>query len=338
MGFLSMFYRIFLLCYDCFVIVCLLLSHIYNKLLYFGHMNHNKYLIVVGGPTAVGKTSTSIALANSLGCDIISADSRQFYREMKVGTAKPTTEEQAQAKHHFIDSLSITEEYSVGKFETDTLDLLNSLFQKNTHCILTGGSGLYLNAIINGLDKFPAIDASFRQTLNQELDENGLFSLVKELEKSDPTYFAKVDKNNPQRVIRALEVTRATNKPFSSFLRKSPVKRPFNILPFKIEMDRESLYERINLRVDLMLKEGLKEEALSLYPQRALNALRTVGYSEWFDHFDGLIDETTAISLIKRNTRRYAKRQITWFKNQGDYKGFEQGAHIVERMLDALPR
>ncbi len=296
-------------------------------------MNSSKYLIVVGGPTAVGKTSTTIDLANTLGCDVISADSRQFYREMSIGTAKPTPEEQSQAKHHFIDSLSIAEDYSVGKFETDTLSLLHRLFKDNEHCILTGGSGLYLNAIINGLDKFPEIDPSYRDALNIEIEEKGLQVLVDELEKADPEYFAKVDQNNPHRIIRALEVIRATQKPFSSFLRKAPVKRPFKILPLKIEMDRERLYERINQRVGIMMKQGLKAEAHALFPQRHLNALRTVGYSEWFDHFEGLTDEITAVELIKRNTRRYAKRQITWFNNQGDYQGVAQGEEALDQIM-----
>lgn len=299
-------------------------------------MNHSKYLIVVGGPTAVGKTRTTISLANLLSCDIISADSRQFYREMSIGTAKPTPEEQSQAKHHFVDSLSITEDYSVGRFESDTLNLLDRLFEDNDHCILTGGSGLYLNAIINGLDKFPEIDPSFRDTLNMEMEERGLQALVDELEKADPGYFNKVDQNNPHRIIRALEVIRATQKPFSSFLRQAPVIRPFKILPLKIEMDRERLYERINLRVDIMMKQGLKAEAHSLHPHRHLNALRTVGYSEWFDHFEGLTDEITAVELIKRNTRRYAKRQITWFKNQGTYQGVNQGEDAVDQMMSIL--
>lgn len=313
-----------------------MISYKYNKLLYIEVMNHSKYLIVVGGPTAVGKTSTTIALAQELGCDIISADSRQFYREMSVGTAKPSSEEQSQAKHHFIDSLSITDDYSVGKFETDTLSLLHKLFQENDYCILTGGSGLFLNAIMNGLDKFPDIDPSFRETLNEELQNKGLPALIEELEKEDPEYFIKVDQNNPHRIIRALEVIRATKQPFSSFLRKAPVKRPFKIIALKIEMDRAQLYDRINRRVDIMMKQGLKEEARALHPQRHLNALRTVGYSEWFDNFEGLIDEITAIELIKRNTRRYAKRQITWFKNQGDYKGIAQGEQAVAQMMSYI--
>lgn len=299
-------------------------------------MIRSKYLLVVGGPTAVGKTSSTITLANRLECDIISADSRQFYREMSIGTAKPSPEELSQAKHHFIDSLSITDDYSVGKFEMDAIHLLDQLFENNDHCILTGGSGLYLNAIINGLDKFPEIHPSFREELNEEIAHHGIMPLVTELEKSDPEYFTKVDQNNPHRIIRALEVIRATQKPFSSFLRKEPIKRPFKILPLKIEMEREQLYDRINLRVDTMIKQGLREEAKSLYPQKHLNALRTVGYSEWFDHFDGLTDAFTAIELIKRNTRRYAKRQITWFKNQGDYQGVAQGDQAVEQMMAFL--
>lgn len=299
-------------------------------------MIHDKYLIVVGGPTAVGKTSTTIALANQLNCDIISADSRQFYKEMSIGTAKPTPAEQAQAKHHFIDSLSIHDDYSVGKFEADTLTLLDKLYQENDHCILTGGSGLYLNAIIRGLDKFPDVDPTFRQALNAQVNEEGLAPLITELEAKDPLYYKKVDLQNPQRVIRALEVIRATNKPFSSFLRSEPAKRPFHIISLQLTMERSLLYDRINRRVDIMMKEGLQTEAKSLYPQSHLNALRTVGYSEWFDHFDGLHDAFTAVELIKRNTRRYAKRQTTWFKNQGYYEPIGQDGNAVNAILTKL--
>jgi len=296
-------------------------------------MNHSKYLIVVGGPTAVGKTSTTIALANQLDCDIISADSRQFYKEMSIGTAKPSVEEQAQAKHHFIDSLSIQEEYSVGKFESDTITLLKQLYIDKDCAILTGGSGLYLNAIINGLDKFPDVDPSYRIELNKQASKEGLEGLIQELKESDPDYFDKVDQKNPQRVIRALEIIRCTQKPFSSFLRKEPVQRPFQILSFQLDMDRAQLYDRINTRVDIMMKAGLKKEAESLYPLSHLNALRTVGYTEWFDHFRGLHDDFTAVELIKRNTRRYAKRQITWFKNQGAYQEIPQNNQPVENIL-----
>jgi len=302
-------------------------------------MNKDKYLIVIGGPTAIGKTSTSIGLAQKLQCDIISADSRQFYREMNIGTAKPSKEEQALARHHFIDSLSIQDSYSVGNFERDTLSLLEALFIDKDYCILTGGSGLYLNAICQGLDRFPDVSPDFRMVLNEELDSKGIIPLQAELATADPIYYEKVDAQNPQRIIRALEIIRSTGKTFSSFLRRTPVKRPFHILSFQLQMDRELLYQRINQRVDIMIVEGLEAEAKSLYPARNQNnALRTVGYTEWFNHFDGLTDRDTAVELIKRNTRRYAKRQTTWFRNQGNYQGIQQDGTAVEEILKMIER
>jgi tRNA dimethylallyltransferase len=301
-------------------------------------MKQDKYLVIIGGPTAIGKTSTAISLANKLQCEIISADSRQFYREMSIGTAKPSPDELAQAKHHFIDSLSIQDEYSVGEFETDTLSLLETIFAKQDYCILTGGSGLYLSAICSGLDKFPEVDSSFRLVLNKEFENHGLVRLVRELEEKDPDYHAKVDLSNPQRVIRALEVIRSSNQAFSSFLRQSAVERPFHILPFQLTMDRAILYDRINQRVDLMITQGLEKEARNLFPQRHFNALRTVGYSEWFDHFEGHITADKAIELIKRNTRRYAKRQITWFRNQGAYEPILQEEAAISNILRQIPK
>lgn len=296
-------------------------------------MKQNKYLIVLGGPTAVGKTSAAIQLSNKLNCDIISADSRQFYLEMEIGTAKPNASELAQAKHHFINTLSIHDNYTVGKFEQDTLSLLRRLFQERDYCILTGGSGLYLNAICHGLDQFPKVDPAIRAELNEEFKQQGLASLVSELKNKDHVYAKRVDLANPQRVIRALEIIRGTQKPFSSFLRQAPVERPFHIFPFYLTMERTKLYDRINLRVDQMITQGLKAEAQSLYPLKHLNSLRTVGYSEWFDHFDGLISDVEAVELIKRNSRRYAKRQITWFKNQGNYLPIEQGDDAIEEII-----
>jgi len=301
-------------------------------------MKQDKYLVIIGGPTAIGKTSTSILLAKKLKCEIISADSRQFYREMSIGTAKPDLEELAQIKHHFIDSLSIEDEYSVGEFETDTLSLLDSLFEKDDYCIITGGSGLYLNAICQGLDKFPDVDPSFREELNKEFERHGLASLVEELKGKDPVYYETVDLANPQRIIRALEVIRSSQLAFSSFLRQSPVERPFHILPFQMIMDRTVLYDRINQRVDIMVEQGLKEEAQKLLSYKHLNALRTVGYKEWFDHFEGHITEAEAIELIKRNTRRYAKRQITWFKNQGAYEPIPQEEGAVANILSQISK
>ncbi len=273
-----------------------------------------------------------------LDCEIVSADSRQFFREMTIGTAKPTVEELSQAKHHFVDSLSIHEEYSVGKFETDTLALLEKLFEKKDYCILTGGSGLYLNAICNGLDRFPDVDPSYRAALNEELAKGGLETLIAELAEKDPVYFEKVDQKNPHRITRALEVIRSAGKPFSSFLRSAPVVRPFEIVRFQMSMERISLYDRINRRVDIMVAQGLEEEARSLYPLKTLNALRTVGYSEWFDYFEGTTTREEAIELIKRNSRRYAKRQITWFKNQGTYMPVIQGDNAVSEILSEIKK
>jgi len=237
-------------------------------------MKQDKYLVIIGGPTAIGKTSTAISIAKKLRCEIISADSRQFYREMSIGTAKPRPEELAQAKHHFIDSLSIEDEYSVGDFESEVLSLLDSLFEKQNYCILTGGSGLYLNAVCNGLDKFPYVDPSYRQELNKEFEMHGLSPLVQELKVKDSAYYASVDLSNPQRIIRALEVIRSSNQAFSSFLRQSPVKRPFHILPFRMTLDRSVLYDRINQRVDIMVQQGLKQEAQNLLPHKHYNLLR----------------------------------------------------------------
>ncbi len=301
-------------------------------------MKQDKYLVIIGGPTAIGKTSTAISLAKKLKCDIISADSRQFYREMSIGTAKPGPDELAQAKHHFIDSLSIEDEYSVGDFESEALSLLSNIFEEQDHCILTGGSGLYLNAICQGLDKFPDVAPSFRQELNIEFDRHGLGPLVEELKQKDSVYHASVDLSNPQRIIRALEVIRSSNQAFSSFLRQSPVERPFHVLPFRMTMDRSVLYDRINQRVDAMVDQGLEVEAQKLNPYKHFNALRTVGYSEWFDHFEGRITAEKAIELIKRNTRRYAKRQITWFKNQGAYEPIAQEEGAVSNILSRIPK
>jgi len=309
----------------------------YNKLLYIGGMKQNKYLVIIGGPTAIGKTSTAISLAKKLECDIISADSRQFYREMSIGTAKPSREELSQAKHHFVDSLSIQEDYSVGNFETEAINLLDTIFKTQDYCILTGGSGLYLNAICYGLDKFPDVDPSFRKELNLEFDLHGLEPLVAELKQKDSVYYATVDLANPQRVIRALEVIRSSGQAFSSFLRQAPIERPFTILPFCMTMERSVLYDRINQRVDIMMEQGLQEEAKSLVPYKHLNALKTVGYSEWFDHFEGLITSEKAVELIKRNTRRYAKRQITWLKNQGSFQPIVQDENAISNILSQVP-
>ncbi|MEB0277567.1 tRNA (adenosine(37)-N6)-dimethylallyltransferase MiaA [Mucilaginibacter sp. 5C4] len=285
-------------------------------------MNHeplnNKTLIVIAGPTASGKTAAAISLAQHYNTVVVSADSRQFFREMSIGTAKPTDEELAAAPHYFINSHSITEPFSVGDFEREGMKLLTELFEKHDVVIMAGGSGLYIRAITEGFDELPTADPNIRDRLNTELATNGIAALQERLKKADPVYYAEVDISNPQRVIRALEVFEATGNPISSFRTAKTHKRPFNIIKFGLDMPREQLYDRINRRVDLMVKDGLLEEVAALKPFRRYNALNTVGYSELFDFFDGKTDMDTAIDKIKQNTRRFAKRQLTWFRKDKD--------------------
>lgn len=280
---------------------------------YFMHPSTN-YLLVIIGPTASGKTALSIQLAQQFKTVILSCDARQFYREMTIGTAKPTTEELAAAPHQFIDSLSIEEAYNMGAFERDAVAFLEQHYQQEQLAIMAGGSGLYVKAVCEGVDHFPAIDPAVRVALNELWEAKGIEALQAELAIADPVYYQQVDQANPHRLIRALEICRGTGQAFSSFQGKSKAKRPFQAIKIGLDWDRAALYERINKRVDLMVEEGLVEEARSLYPKRHLNALQTVGYQELFQYFDGDIDLNTAIELIKRNTRRYAKRQLTWFR------------------------
>lgn len=276
-------------------------------------MDNNKTLIVIAGPTASGKTAAGITIARRLHTDIISADSRQFFREMAIGTAKPTPAELAQAKHHFINSHSVTDNYNVGDFERDGLALLDDLFKTHDQVVMVGGSGLYIKAICEGFDAFPEVSPEVQQKVRAEYEEKGLSWLQEQLKAADPVYYNEVDLNNPQRLLRALEVFATSGQPFSSFRKAELRKRPFNILKIGLAWPREQLYERINQRVDLMIDEGLVDEARALLPYRHLNALQTVGYTEIFDYLDGHTDLPTAIELIKRNTRHFAKRQMTWF-------------------------
>lgn len=280
----------------------------------------SKSLIVIVGPTASGKTTLAIQLAKDLKTEIVSADSRQFYREMSVGTAKPTTAELSQVKHHFINSHSITENYSVGDFEKQCLSLLNELFKKHDSVVLVGGSGLFIKAICEGFDELPQASPGIREKLNILLQENSIGYLQERLKLVDPVYYTQVDLSNPQRLIRALEVFESTGKPFSSFRKAKTNKRPFNILKIGIDLPRQILYDRINLRVDQMVKDGLLQEVKALLPHRHLNALNTVGYTELFDYFDGKADLETSISNIKQNTRRFAKRQMTWFRKDDEIR------------------
>lgn len=280
------------------------------------------FLIVIAGPTAVGKTALSIQLAKHLDCPVISADSRQFFKEMSIGTAKPTAPEMQGVPHFFIDNLSITDNYNAGQFEKDVMALLEELFKEHQFVILTGGSGLYINAVLNGVDEFEEIPESIRQQLNADYEENGIITLQEKLKILDPDYYTKVDLNNPQRLIRALEVCIHTGKPYSAFRKKEKKQRPFETINLLINTNRDELYKRINQRVDAMMQQGLLQEVKNLYPLKHLNALNTVGYKELFDHLDGKTSLNQAIELIKQNTRRYAKRQLTWFNNQGDFEEF----------------
>ena len=273
-----------------------------------------KHLIVIAGPTGIGKTDLSIRLAKQYQAEIISCDSRQFYREMNNGTAVPNKKDLAEVKHHFIQNLSIENPYTVGDFEKDALTKIDELHQKNDVVIMVGGSGLYIDAVCKGLDDFPKIPTDIRARLNQRLVHEGIESLEQELNKLDPDYHKIVDKSNPHRIIRALEVCLVSGKAFSSFRKKQEKTRTFNTIKIILNRDRETLYERINLRVNKMMKEGLLEEVKNLLPYREFNALQTVGYKELFAYFDGECNLETAIEEIKKNTRRYAKRQMTWFR------------------------
>lgn len=273
-----------------------------------------KKLITIVGPTAVGKTALSIAFAKAYQTEIISCDSRQFYKEMSIGTAVPSTEELAAAKHHFIQNISILQPYSVGDFERDVLPLIHDLFQKNEVVIMVGGSALYEKAVTHGLDDFPEVPESVNQKLEEELDAKGLAALVAELKEVDPDYYESVDQANPRRILRALGIYRSSGKAFSSFRTSSSKVREFEVIKVGLEAPREELYERINSRVDAMLNAGLLHEAKSLFEERHLPALKTVGYQELFPHFNGEYDLEEAIRLIKRNSRRFAKRQMTWYR------------------------
>lgn len=289
-----------------------------------------KYLIVVVGPTAIGKTTAAIELARHFACDIISCDSRQFFKEMSIGTAVPSKDELAAAKHHFIHNKSIFENYSVGDFEKEAISLLDELHKTNDFAIMVGGSGLYVDAVLKGFDDFPDVDPEIRQKLAENYESSGIEYLQDELEKLDPEYFAMVDTGNPQRMMRALEVTISTGKPYSTFLSGKENMRNFVPIIIGLDAEREAMYDRINRRVDIMVDESLLDEAKRLYPHKELNALQTVGYRELFAYFDGEWDLDFAISEIKKNTRRFAKRQMTWFRKNPDVKWFDYLAPKAE--------
>lgn len=283
----------------------------------------DKYLILLVGPTAVGKTDLAIRLAHQLDTEIISADSRQFYKELSIGTAKPTIEEMDGIPHHFIDSHSIDSYYSAGDFERDVIKLLeDDVFKRKDVVIMTGGSGLFVKAITDGLDDMPEAPLALRENLMQRLETEGVAVLAEELKQLDPEYAATADLQNSQRVVRALEVCLSTGRPFSEFHKKTKAERNFHFIKLGIERPREELYDRINRRMDIMLTNGLMEEVKGLTDYRNHNALQTVGYKEVFDFLDGAYDYPMMVELLKRNSRRYAKRQMTWFKNQDDFHWF----------------
>lgn len=284
-----------------------------------------KYLLVIGGATATGKTALAIRLAQHFNTEILSADSRQFYREMSIGTAKPTPTELAQAPHHFVDSLSVTEDFSVGDFERAALDTLQRIYQEKDVAILVGGSGLFLQAVCEGLDDFPEVTADVKKQVSDAFLQNGLVWLQSEIQRIDPTYFAVVDQQNPARLRRALEVFYASGLPYSTFLGKEKQQRPFTPVYLLLDVPRSELYARIETRVDDMLTAGLEEEARRLLPFRHAPALRTVGYEEFFDYFNGQCSYEEAVDKIKQHSRNYAKRQATWFKKHGDWQAFRPG-------------
>lgn len=281
-----------------------------------------KTAIFIAGPTAVGKTDVAIQLAEWLQTEIISFDSRQFYKELKIGAAPPSPEELARVPHHLVGQLSVKDDYSAGDFEKEALAKLEEIFKTHDTAVLVGGSGLYMRILTDGFDEMPDIPAEIREQLNAELEENGLESLANELQQKDPTYFAQVDQQNPQRIIRALEVIRTSGNTYTSYRQGEKTKRPFNIIKIGLDMPREKLYERINLRVDKMMEAGLEEEVKQLLPFREKNSMQTVGYKELIRYFDEEINLNFAIEEIKKNSRRYAKRQLTWFRREKDIEWF----------------
>ena len=280
------------------------------------------FLLVLLGPTAVGKTELSLRLAEKLGSPIISSDSRQLYRDLPIGTAAPTAAEQARVKHYMVGTLGLEDYYSASQFETDVLALLSILYKERDAVVMTGGSMMYIDAVVKGIDDIPTVLPEIREALWREYAEHGLQPLLDELRKADPKHYDEVDKQNYKRVIHAVEICRQTGKPYSSFRTNQRKQRPFQILQIGLQRDREELYERINLRVDKMMEAGLLDEARRVYPFRHLNSLNTVGYKELFRYFDGEWTLAEAVEKIKRNSRVYARKQMTWFKRNPDIVWF----------------
>jgi len=295
-------------------------------------------LIVIAGPTAVGKTEVAIAVARHFGCGIVSADSRQFYCELKIGTAAPSAEQLSAVKHHFVGHLSVKEAYDVSRYEKESMELLQKLFRENRFVVLAGGSGLYIKAVCDGLDELPDSDPQIRADLRDKLEREGLASIRALLRQSDPAYYEQVDLANPNRILRALEVSLTTGKPFSSFRKHDLIDRPFSTVKICLDLPRQELHNRINARVDAMMKSGLLEEARHFYPERSLNALNTVGYKELFQYFDGLCSLEDAVEKIKTNTRRYARRQLTWFRKDKEVVWCRPDAdEVIRNIIRHLP-
>ncbi|WP_297096919.1 tRNA (adenosine(37)-N6)-dimethylallyltransferase MiaA [uncultured Draconibacterium sp.] len=293
-----------------------------------------KTLVVITGPTGIGKTEVSIKVAQHFNAEIVSADSRQIFKELCIGTAVPSEEELAAVPHHFIQSHSVEENYNASRYETEALELIDKLFQQKDALLLVGGSMLYIDAICKGIDIMPDADPEVRAALKKQLEEEGLESLRLQLKKLDPAYYKKVDLKNPNRIIHALEISIQTGKPYSSFRSDTPKERPFQILKIALNCDRQVLHNRINLRVDKMMEAGLEAEARSVYHKKHLNSLNTVGYQELFAYFNEEIPREKAIELIKRNSRRYARKQITWFRRDEAVKWFEPTES--EKIIDWL--
>lgn len=291
----------------------------------------NKRLVVIVGPTGSGKTDLSIRLAQHYGAPVLSTDSRQVYRGMEIGTAQPTAMQLQTVEHHFIGTHELKDCFNCGTFEIEALALLEELFATHDHVIAVGGSGLYVRALCEGMDDLPQADEALRDDLMRRLETEGLPALAEQLQGLDPTYYEAMDRQNPARVVRALEVCLQTGRPYSELRTGRRCKRPFRIVKIGVDLPREVLYERIDCRVDRMLEDGLEAEARELYPYRHLNALQTVGYRELFDYFDGRTTFDEAVTLIKRNTRRYAKRQLTWFRRDPEVRWFPPDA--VEAMI-----
>jgi len=282
-----------------------------------------KTLVVILGPTGIGKTEVAIEVAKAFDTEIISADARQIYKEMEIGTAKPSPSQLMEVKHHFINTLSITESYNVGQYEQDAMKVLEELYKKKDTAVMVGGSGLYIYALCHGIDEITTSDEDIRKELMLQLNTKGLASLQEELKIADPAYYKEADLANTHRIIRALEVYRKTGLPYSSFRISKKKERPFKVIKIGLNIDRKELYNRINARVDAMIDAGLEDEVKSLLPYKNYNSMNTVGYSEWLAYFDGKFTKEQTINYIKQNTRRYAKRQLTWFRRDPEIVWFK---------------